>query len=388
MLALGARLARRGHRVTFETWERWREPTTAAGIEFVAAPEFQPFPTREHPLTPYEAVARATPITLAAINACSPDVVVHDILTLAPALAGELHGAPVATLVPHLHPVCEPGMPPYALGARLPRTESGRRVWRRLDPLAEAGLRRGRRGAQRDAAAAGAAPVERLHGGISAELCIVASLPQLEYPRDWREHTHVVGPLLWEPPAPEVELPPGEGPLVLVAPSTSHDPGLRLVRAVLEGLRNSDLRVLAVTNRRPLARSARTNGRARVVGWLSYGRTIPQCSLVVCLGGFGTLAHALTAGVPVLVVPHSGDMGENAARVDWAGLGVRLPWRLLSPLTLRLAVQRALAPDAGYGARAAQAAAWAAGNDAATRAAELVEGLASDRAAGNGGCSV
>jgi len=106
---------------------------------------------------------------------------------------------------------------------------------------------------------------------------------------------------------------------------------------------------------------------------------IPHCALVVCLGGFGTLAHALTAGVPVLVIPHSGDMGENAARVDWAGLGVRLPWRLLSPLTLRLAVQRALDPAAGYAARAAEVAAWAAANDAATRAAELVEALAVSR---------
>ena len=35
-------------------------------------------------------------------------------------------------------------------------------------------------------------------------------------------------------------------------------------------------------------------------------------------------------------------MGENAARADWAGVGVRLPWRFLTPATLRLAVRRAL----------------------------------------------
>jgi len=103
---------------------------------------------------------------------------------------------------------------------------------------------------------------------------------------------------------------------------------------------------------------------------------MPHCSLVICLGGFGTLARALSSGVPVLVIPHSGDMGENAARVDWAGVGVRLPWRLLSPLTLRLTVARVLDPEAGYARRAAEVAAWAAGNDAATRAAEMVEELA------------
>jgi UDP:flavonoid glycosyltransferase YjiC (YdhE family) len=35
-------------------------------------------------------------------------------------------------------------------------------------------------------------------------------------------------------------------------------------------------------------------------------------------------------------------MAENAARVDWAGLGVRLPRRFCTPRGVRLAVQRAL----------------------------------------------
>ena len=111
MLALGERLAARGHEVTFETWERWREHVAAAGMHFVPAPEYPVFPTRERPLKPYEAVVLATGQTLAAIRDCAPDVVVHDILTLAPALAGELERAPVATLIPHLHPAPAPGVP-------------------------------------------------------------------------------------------------------------------------------------------------------------------------------------------------------------------------------------------------------------------------------------
>ena len=66
-------------------------------------------------------------------------MVVHDILTLAPALAAELEGVPVATLIPHVYPVGEPGFPPYAFGARLPRTAAGRALWRALRP---AGARR------------------------------------------------------------------------------------------------------------------------------------------------------------------------------------------------------------------------------------------------------
>src|SRR5919198_2877338 len=59
MLALGERLVARGHQVTLQTWGRWREHVETAGMEFAAAPEYHVFPTRERPLTPYQAVVRA-----------------------------------------------------------------------------------------------------------------------------------------------------------------------------------------------------------------------------------------------------------------------------------------------------------------------------------------
>ena len=45
------------------------------------------------------------------------DVVVNDVLTLAPALAAELEGRPWATLVPHFYPPFGAGLPPFGLGA-------------------------------------------------------------------------------------------------------------------------------------------------------------------------------------------------------------------------------------------------------------------------------
>jgi UDP:flavonoid glycosyltransferase YjiC (YdhE family) len=90
------------------------------------------------------------------------------------------------------------------------------------------------------------------------------------------------------------------------------------------------------------------------------------------------MVRALASGAPILGVPHAGDMAENAARADWAGAGVRLPWRMLGPRTLRLAVRYALA-ERSLAARARELAAWAAVNDGAVRAAELVERLALSR---------
>jgi UDP:flavonoid glycosyltransferase YjiC (YdhE family) len=71
-------------------------------------------------------------------------------------------------------------------------------------------------------------------------------------------------------------------------------------------------------------------------------------------------------------------MFENAARADWAGVGVRLPRRFLSPSTLRLAVHRALA-DEGIAERARSVAAWAAAHDGADAAADAVEAWAAGR---------
>lgn len=376
MLALGRRLAQRGHRVTYETWERWREPVLAAGMEFIPAPEYQVFPTRERPLKPYEAVVRATLPTRAAIAGRRPDLVVHDILTLAPALAAELEGVPTATLIPHLFPVAAPGFAPYSIGARLPRTAVGRAFWDAFERPLERGLRQGRDELNETRRRLGLPALARVHGGLSQSLCLVASFPQLEYPREWPPGVHVVGPMLWEPPAPAVVPPPGEEPLVVIAPSTSHDPQQRLLRATLEGLRKLDVRVLCSLDRRPAAAPIRAGRRARLVNWMSYGEAMRDAALVVCHAGHGTVARALERGVPVLAVPHSGDMAENAARLDWAGLGVRLPWRFVSPLTMRLAADRALREHASLSARAAELAAWAATHDGPTRAAELIEELA------------
>jgi MGT family glycosyltransferase len=375
MLALGAELAARGHEVTYETWSRWREPVKAHGMRFVASPEYPTFPTREQPLGPYEAVVLATADTRPAIVAAAPDVVVHDILTLAPALGAELEGIPAATLIPHVYPVGEPGFPPYAFGARLPRTELGRALWRTFDRPVAAGLRRGRDELNETRRQLGLGPVQRLHGGLSEQLCMVGTFPQLEYPRRWPRHVHVVGPLMWEPPFDPVEPPPGSEPLVLVAPSTAQDPDHRLLRAALAGLADAPVRVLATWNRRPLPEPVRVPANARLVEWLSYSQTIPDCALVICHAGHGTLVRALATGCPVLAVPHAGDMAENAARLDWAGAGVRLPWPLLGPRTVRLATRRALGNPA-FGARARELAAWAGAASGASRAADLVQDLA------------
>jgi UDP:flavonoid glycosyltransferase YjiC (YdhE family) len=376
MIALGGALAARGHEVVLQTWTRWADDARAGGMRFEPAPEYHVFPTRERPLKPYEAVVRATGETRPLVAQLAPDAVVADILTLAPALAAELEGVPVATVIPHLDPRTERGWPPFSLGARLPRTSAGRRLWSGLARVTDAGLERGRRELNETRRRLGLGPLDHVHGGISSSLALVATFPALEYPRPVAlPATHTVGPLLWEPAAQDVPLPPGDEPLVLVAPSTSQDPSHQLLRATLRGLANLPVRVLAAWNRRPLVEPIDVPANARLVDWLSYARTMPQCEVVVCHGGHGTLARALASGCAVVVVPAAGDMNESAARIDWAGVGVRVPRRLCAPGPVRLAVERTL-EQPHMRERAGELAAWFASHDPPARASELIEELA------------
>jgi UDP:flavonoid glycosyltransferase YjiC (YdhE family) len=381
MIALGVALRRRGHEVTLQTWERWREAVQAEGLGFAPAPEYHVFPNGPEPLDFYEAVVYATRDTQPLLEDLRPEVVVSDILTLAPALAAELYGAPLATLIPHVFPESADGFPIYSFGARMPRTAAGRAFWRRAHWPVRKGLESGRAALNRTRAQLGLPPQTRFHGGTSEMLAIVGSFPQLEYQRRWPAHVHVVGPLMWEPPGEQV-IPPTvprassqEHPVVLVAPSTSQDPEHRLLIAALKGLADAPVRVIATWNRRLPPRGLPVPENATVVDWVSYSKTMPLCDLVVCHAGHGTLARALASGCPVLACPVAGDMNENAARVAWSGAGLRLPRRFISPRPLRLAVERA-AGDVAMRARAQQLSAWAAAHEPADTAAALVERLA------------
>jgi UDP:flavonoid glycosyltransferase YjiC (YdhE family) len=85
--------------------------------------------------------------------------------------------------------------------------------------------------------------------------------------------------------------------------------------------------------------------------------------------------RSLASGVPMVACPAAGDMGENAARVAWAGVGVSLPRRLITPRGIRLAVRRVLS-EPSYARRAGNLGAWAQLHDGGARAAEAVEELA------------
>jgi UDP:flavonoid glycosyltransferase YjiC (YdhE family) len=374
-IALGRALAGRGHEVTIETWEERRAAVEGAGLGFAAAEEYRMFPPPDPDSPEGSHAAEAAKALLPLLEEMRPHAVVSDILTLAPTLAAEVAGVPLATLIPHIYPVVAPGLPFFAVGLQPPRTPLGRGIWRMGQRALDIGLEQGRNDLNRQRARLGLPPTERFHGGISPDLALVATFPQLEYPRRWPAGVEVTGPMNFEVPHPDIELPPGDEPLVLVAPSTAHDSHNHLVRTALSALADEPVRVVATTNRVVPQTPIEVPDNAVLVDWLSYSQLMPAASLVISHGGHGTVARALGAGTPVLISPIIGDMSETAMRVAWAKAGLSLPWRLCQPRLLRWGARRILA-DPSFARRTAELSDWGREHDGAERGAELVEQLA------------
>ena len=205
-IALARALRDRGNEVVVETWEHWREAVEGEGLAFTAAEEYKTFPPPPAG-SDGPSAADAAKALLPFVEEFAPDAVVSDILTMAPALAAEMAGCRRAVLVPHVYPVHQSGLPFFAFGAQPPRTPVGRSLWRAAEPVLVKGLERGRREMNETRAACGLPPLEVFHGGLSADLTMVATFPQLEYPRDWPGDTHVTGPMTFELDSRDVEVP-------------------------------------------------------------------------------------------------------------------------------------------------------------------------------------
>jgi UDP:flavonoid glycosyltransferase YjiC (YdhE family) len=343
--ALAQALHGRGHDVLVCSSERWRGMVEERSLRFDAHQALATPAERANGDTG-PTLAEMTRSISAAVRDFGPDVVVSDALSAAPALAAEAEGVAWATLFPEVYPVSEPGLPLFSLGLVPPRTRLGAAAWRAIAPAignrlpTTRWLRPARARLNRARAELGLPPLEGLHGPLSDGLVLVATLPQLEYPRRWPAHVHVTGPMFFDPPHPAVELPAGEGPLVVVAASTVKDVDRELVRDALDSLRSEPVRVLVTLGGGRGAAIGPVPGNAVVVDWVSFDQVMPQASLVVCGGNHGTVARALAEGVPVLVSPAMPDDAEHGARVAWAGVGLMVPRWLRRPGSLQAAALR------------------------------------------------
>ncbi|MEU5840446.1 nucleotide disphospho-sugar-binding domain-containing protein [Rhodococcus sp. NPDC047139] len=349
-IALSLRLVGAGHDAVVFTGKRW----LGADVPGVTVAELKGLAPRfedDDGDAGAKIHARAAHIANEMIDdlgALSPDLVVSDVLTAGGGMAAERLGIPWIELSPHPLYLPSRGLPPIGSGLDVGTGVRGRLRDAALRTMTARSLRQGER--ERVAARVGIGLPARDPGPRAR---LIATLPALEVARpDWPGHAHVVGPLLWEPTEEILEIPPGDGPLVMVAPSTATTGVAGMVETVCEALDGTGMRV-AATMLDPLGQS--------LPNWAVAGRgrqdvLLRQADVVVCGGGHGMLAKTLSAGVPAVIVPGGGDQWELANRAARQGSAVVV--RPLAAASIRSAVDRVLSsPDFAVAARAAAASA-------------------------------
>ncbi len=164
----------------------------------------------------------------------------------------------------------------------------------------------------------------------------------------------------------------GTAPLVFTLGSTVvEDPG-RFFEDGVTAARALGRRALLLTGERTApALLNLAAADVHVAGYAPHSRVFPRAAAVVHQGGIGTLAQALRAGRPQLIVPFFADQADNADRAADLGVAAHLPARRFGARHAARALA-ALLGDQRVGAQTAALAARLAGEDGAAVALDLV----------------
>jgi Glycosyl transferases, related to UDP-glucuronosyltransferase len=119
---------------------------------------------------------------------------------------------------------------------------------------------------------------------------------------------------------------------------------LATFKMLLDAVAEEDLEVVATigTNNDPDALTPRSKN-AHVYQWLPLQPLLDRCNAVLCHGGSGTTLAALSAGLPLVIVPQGADQFENALACEAAAAARVLRPEDTEPTAIRDAVRAVIA---------------------------------------------
>jgi len=402
-LGLVAELVSRGHEVVVLSDDTVEAEATAAGATFVPwqrAPHARARDTDRalirdwevrNPLAQVRQIGHLLFFGPASLHAADladaieehrPDVLIVDALLTGASAGAEASGLPTAAVAPNVNMLRTPGVPPMGTGLRPLAGPVGRIRDRALHRLTEVLMGTGTLNeTRRDL---GLEPVRSLEQSVRrADRVVLLTSEAFDFEPTTPDPDVVYGGVpvppgerespVWTPPWPD------DGrPAVLLSLSTTYMQQEDLLQRLVDGLGQVDCHALVTTGPGLRSRSVeRVPPNVHIVESAPHGAVLPHVDLVITHGGHGTVIRALTAGIPVMVVPISRDQPDNAVRVVHHGVGIKVS-KKASPERFARAVRTSLA-DAGMRDRARRMAERLAPDIGAPKAVAALESMAAGR---------
>lgn len=340
-VGIGRELQSRGHEVILFAAEPHRQVVEKSGIHFVATVSAQNYneatenPDLWHPRKGVETVLRMIVPSLESSRQALEQhylpgsVVVGHPLAFYARVFEELHQATAFTI--HLAPSSirtrfkVPALPP---GSDI----SGWPLWLKrslwylvdkvgIDPVIAPALNQWR-------ASLGLAPVSRIFNHwLNSPNGVIGLFPDWFGPRqpDWPEHFHSASFPLWDDPAGspiDAELSAfldAGSPPVVVSPGSANRHAHEFFAAATEALKRLNRRGLFLTGYPEQIPSGLPDNIV-FRKYAPFSTVLPRSAALVHHGGIGTLAQALSSGVPHLIMPMAFDQPDNAMRAESLGV--------------------------------------------------------------------
>ena len=319
----------------------------------------------------------------AAVEALDPELVVCSFFAYGAMIGAESMGVPFDVLVPNAYLFPTPGMPAFGIGARPARGPMGRARDRTVNGVAGRMWDKGVPRLNDLRTRLGLPPIHHFFDQAHhARRHLVLTSAAFDFPAALPDHARYVGAVLDDPAwaATTWTPPPGDGPLVLVAlSSTFQDQGDCLQR-IVDGLGTLPVRGIVTTGPALDPAQIRAPANVTVVAAAPHSEILRDADAVVTHGGHGTVVRTLAADVPMVVLHHGRDQADNAARVVARGAGLSVK-RTASPAKIAAALQRVL-DDPSFRTGAAALGAAIRSDAAGTALVDELEDLPEPKAAG------
>jgi rhamnosyltransferase subunit B len=362
VIELGTALQKRGHRATIVTNPWFEQQVLDGGLGFIAMGTVEEAeatvadPRLWHATKSFDCIVErvilpniARLYRIIEERRAPNTVVAASGLCFGARIAQERLGVPTATV--HLQPALLRSLADGGRQGRIPVDDHVPRLIKRaIFWLVDKALvdRRLAPAINAFRASLGLGPVKGIFKGyLQSPQLVIGLFPDWFGPvqPDWPQNTFVTGFVLHDDRArraisadAEEFLAAGPPPLVFTPGSGAATLG-EFFRQSVDACRIGGFRAMLVTNFPDQLPRDLPSG-VRAFSYLPFSQILPRSAGLVYPGGIGTLAQAVHAGIPHLIVPHGHDQPDNAFRIERLGLGMRIyPEKYKAPRVAQLLTQ-------------------------------------------------